>query len=51
MPLAGMDYGVNMAAVAAVVEEAVVAAVVVAAVVGNDQSLLNVLAIEPLKTG
>ena len=36
---------------AAVVEGAVVAAAVVAAVVGNEQSLLNVLAIEPPKTG
>ena len=33
------------------VEEAAVAAVVVAAVVGNDQSLLNTLAIDPFKTG
>jgi hypothetical protein len=45
-----MDYGVEVTAVAAVVVEAAVAAVVVAAVVGNEQSLLNALAIEPLKT-
>ena len=36
---------------AAVVEELAVVAAVVAAVVGNEQSLLNVLAIEPPKTG
>ena len=33
------------------VVEAAVAAVVVAAVVGNDQSLLNTLEIDPFKTG
>ena len=33
------------------VEEDAVAAVVVAAVVGNEQSLLNALAIDPFKTG
>ena len=33
------------------VEEAAVAVVVVAEVVGNDQSLLNALAIDPFKTG
>ena len=32
-------------------EEAAVAAEVVAAVVGNEQSLLNALAIDPFKTG
>ena len=36
---------------AAVVEELAVAAAVVAAVASNEQSLLNVLAIEPPKTG